>query len=161
MPHHPQICRLRGTPPDVRHVGHTGKMRRPGDPLILPPEPDDILDPVRARMPEGYARVGVGQGWWPLIATLDADLAALDPDYKVVQVKADMAKLQYSIATSLTGDELLAFRAFIRAAEHASWHMCEACGKPGKQVIEKQWILVYCEDHRAYEDEERHGRSQR
>ncbi|WP_409047079.1 hypothetical protein AB2L57_10820 [Microbacterium sp. HA-8] len=114
---------------------------------ILPGESDAVLDPVRARMPEGFRRIGIGQGWWAMVGELDAKLAALDPDYSVRQVKADFGRLDYVTTTTVTGDDLVAFRAAVRAAEIASSRMCEACGAPGSSSVEGGWVGVYCEQH--------------
>jgi len=39
----------------------------------------------------------VRKGWWPLLARLDRDIAALAPNYQLLQVKEKFGGLRYYI----------------------------------------------------------------
>lgn len=49
----------------------------------------EILRPVLARFAAGWgASVDCGEGWWPIIAQLDRDIAAIESAYEVHQILA-------------------------------------------------------------------------
>lgn len=53
----------------------------------------EILRPVLARFAAGWgASVDCGEGWWPIIAQLDRDIAAIESDYEVHQIKEKFAR---------------------------------------------------------------------
>jgi len=61
-------------------------------------EDPEILRPVLARVARGWGRsVSCGEGWWPIIAKLDRDIAALAPDYEIHQVKEKFGGLRYYV----------------------------------------------------------------
>ncbi len=84
-----------------------------------------------------------GEGWWPLIAELDRDLRALDPDYKVSQVKEKFGTLRFY--TFGHGGE--AFFRRILKAEHKSSETCETCGEPGEIRSDTFWLKTLCDTH--------------
>lgn len=67
-------------------------------------EGDDLpsaLDPLVARFRDSSRpNFYVSQGWWPLLIRHDQRLAALDPTYRVSQVKSKFAVLQFYLATT-------------------------------------------------------------
>lgn len=80
----------------------------------------------------------VGAGWLPLIAQLHIDLLALDPDYRVSQVKEKFGELRVYLAS----DETREIEALIDAATDASLTICDACGRPGALRTVAGWVLV-------------------
>ena len=82
----------------------------------------------------------VGAGWHPLVAQLHVDLLALDPDYRVAQVKEKCGQLRVYLTSNFTVeiDEL------IDAAEDASLSICDVCGQPGSPRIIGGWIYTRC-----------------
>ncbi|GAA2073832.1 hypothetical protein [Microbacterium hatanonis] len=111
-----------------------------------PPELQRILD----RQPPMWAALAVRQGWWPLLARLDAQLAELDPNYTISQVKQKLGGLHYGATTSLTGDAREPFRRAVLAAQEEADNTCERCGRPGVLRINGGgYYLVLCDDDSA------------
>jgi hypothetical protein len=82
-----------------------------------------------ARIPEGWGRwISCDAGWYPLITTLGADLALVDPHYEVHQIKEKFGALRFYAATNLEGELGERFDALIEDAEARSAHICERCG---------------------------------
>ena len=79
-----------------------------------------------------------GKGWYKIIADLDERLSALDPDYRVSQIKEKFGGLRYYAQTSNTEvyDE---FYACIREAERLSDMTCELTGTPGVLMVRGGW----------------------
>lgn len=95
------------------------------------PTTDPALAPILARIPERWGkRVDTGPGWYPILAELDQQLSAIDPDYVVHQVKEKFGGLRYYCHTDR--DELKdQMYQLVRAAEQRAWVTCEECGQPG------------------------------
>jgi hypothetical protein len=92
----------------------------------------------------------VGGGWGPLIRGLDANLRALDPDYRIGQIKEKFGGLRYYV-DSFSGDTELADK-LVRAAEDVSFKICEDCGGPGDRSSTNKgfWIKTLCPRCAAY-----------
>lgn len=104
------------------------------DSLHLPSDAVPYLEALIAillRIPERWGRwVSCDAGWYPLLAALDAGLAALDPDYVLHQAKEKFATLRYYAHTD--NDAVRAeFEALIAEAERRSATTCERCGAEG------------------------------
>lgn len=57
-----------------------------------------IRERLEARFAPGWpASVGAPETWLPHLSELDAQLAALDPDYRLVQIKVKFGGLRYYI----------------------------------------------------------------
>lgn len=85
---------------------------------------------VRARLiarvaaPEPAARfqVSVPDQWLPHLHELDRAIAALDPDYRVAQVKEKFGRLRFYLERAgRTEEQAAQIRALVRAAEHDSY----------------------------------------
>lgn len=92
------------------------------------------LERILRRIPDGWGRwIGHDAGWYPIVATLDGRLAAIDPDYVVHQVKEKFGSLRYYCASS--GDHSTelreTFHHVIEEAERMSAITCERCGERG------------------------------
>lgn len=92
-----------------------------------------------------WRSVDCGAGWYDLLRSLDTDLRALFPEYRVVQVKEKFGTLRFYIDTleGATDAQRDAVRARITAAEEASATICEWCGQPGR-ATSSGWIRVLC-----------------
>ncbi len=92
----------------------------------------EILRPVLARFAAGWgASVDCGEGWWPIIAQLDQDIAAIESAYEVHQIKEKFGGLRFYYGAGGTGndariDELIA------QAERGAAQTCELCGARGR-----------------------------
>lgn len=95
-----------------------------------------LLAPVLTRIPIRWGPyIDVEPGWYALIVETDAQLAALDPDYVVLQVKEKFGALRYYCQPS--GDDPApevcdALDAITDEAERKSATICERCGQPGR-----------------------------
>ncbi|MGN8026198.1 hypothetical protein [Microbacterium sp. 22242] len=98
--------------------------------------------------PEWPAIIDVRSGWYPLLAQLDARLAALAPDYVVQQVKSKFGALCFyarpAADPSVYDEE---FNETIRATEWESTSTCEECGASAKQYTIRLWVWTLCDDH--------------
>jgi len=93
---------------------------------------DEFPRPIRAVVdriaPEFEPTVGVEQGWWKLLVRLDAQLASVDPDYRLYRVTVVSGRLVVELEQSKRCEALAA--AIVAAADEAA-HTCEICGNPG------------------------------
>ncbi|MEV5890252.1 hypothetical protein [Nonomuraea fuscirosea] len=98
----------------------------------------------------------VGRGWHPLLQRLHSDLLAVDPGYRVTQVKEKYGELRVSLLTGLMrslaspdGRELdrheeATLSQLVHAAEQESARTCEYCGAPGRSR-DRPWIKTLCD----------------
>ena len=101
------------------------------------------LEAILRRIPDGWGRwIGCGRGWYPIIVKLDERLAAIDPDYEVMQVKEKFGTLRYYC----TGDGEEAVFNLIMEAEQQSAVTCELCGTPGQIHERGYWLRTLCSD---------------
>lgn len=130
------------TPADVDVTGRLTAMgvdpHKHRNALRIPPDAGEhkvAIETILRRIPNGWGRwLSVDAGWYPLVIATDAELARLDPDYRVLQIKEKFGTLRYYCQAS--GDdpdpELLdAMDAITDDAERASALICERCGAPG------------------------------
>ena len=95
-----------------------------------------LLAPVLTRIPIRWGPcIDVEPGWYALVVDTDAQLAAVDPDYVVLQVKEKFGALRYYCQPS--GDDPApevcdALDAITDEAERRSATICERCGQPGR-----------------------------
>jgi hypothetical protein len=96
--------------------------------------------------PDAYRPViDCGPGWYPLLLDLDADLARIDPDYVVVQVKEKFATLRYYIRPD-SADRGVWERMEARKelAYELSARTCELCGAPGSRHASGARLRTLC-----------------
>ncbi len=107
-----------------------------------------VLAALLARFRPPWAPVIlVGEGWWPLLGEVDAELSALSPDYRLSQVFEELSELAL-IADP--GDGKYATGAFIEvlnAAMRRAERTCEVCGDRGRFVRQGRFFMVLCWDH--------------
>ena len=101
------------------------------------------LEAILRRIPDGWGRwIGCARGWYPIIVKLDEQIAAIDPDYQVMQVKEKYGTLRYYC----TGDEAGVIFDLVNEAEQQSAVTCESCGAPGKMHERGYWLRTLCSD---------------
>ncbi|WP_208322524.1 hypothetical protein [Mumia sp. ZJ430] len=108
--------------------------------------PEDALSSLLQRFPDGWGQwIDCDRGWFPLLAALDADLAAVCPEYELRQVKQKYGSLRYYAEPCedhrAVDDE---FRALIASAEKRSSRTCESCGAPGRRSASDHWYRTLC-----------------
>ena len=108
---------------------------------------DDATDPLaglRRRLPPGESP-SCGPGWAPLLAAVDAELAQLDPDYAVSQVKEKFGTLRFYAYSKLHPGADSEFYTAIRNAERKSATVCEECSAEGSLHRHKRgWLRTLC-----------------
>lgn len=117
----------------------------------------DALIAMMLRIPEQWGRwISCSKGWYPLITRLDEQLAGLDPDYELHQVKEKFGGLRYYAHTQCDGVSDR-FDALIRDAEHSSVAICELCGAPGVlNTNNYRWVRTLCPACAAVEGYDRY-----
>ena len=111
--------------------------------------PEQIQKRIDAGMGCGS---GIGEGWMELVTQLDKDVAQLDPDYVIDQVKEKFGGLRYYITISEGVDQETREKIWntIHEAEEKSFDICDICGEAGKRVNVggAGWIATRCEQHK-------------
>lgn len=114
-----------------------------------PEEIQKIVD----RIPEGYFRfLSIHPGWYPIVAKLNEDIAALYPDYQVLQVKEKFGGLRYYYEIYKQGDDFFEpvlddkVDELVREAEEKSLKICELCGEPGELKTDVWWHKTLCDN---------------
>lgn len=127
------------------------------DSLHVPEDAGDLEDALirlLLRIPDGRGRwISCSRGWYSLIVRLDAQLAALDPEYTVHQVKEKLGGLRFSMSSEADPDVQEAMFALVDEAEQASVRICEDCGSAG--VLSRSaggWYRTVCASCRAGSD---------
>lgn len=82
-----------------------------------------------------------------LLDVLESEIAAMpeaeQPKYRVVQIKEKFGMLR----VYMSGIGSLRMQQAIRFAEEESAVTCELCGKPGKIVSPRHWLIARCPEH--------------
>jgi len=132
---------LRDPDPDSREAAfeqfrQTGRVySETRDSLHVPDDAGQYADQLRTilrRIPTGWGRwISCDAGWYPLICELDSQLAQLDPEYEVHQVKEKFGTLRYYARSDHYRGLHNPFSDTTRDAERRSAGVCELCGAPG------------------------------
>jgi len=98
----------------------------------------------RSNLPYG---VECGDGWIPIVVALDVQIALIDPNYVVHQVKEKFGGLRYYIATSesLSDEDRTRIRDLVSYAEAICWTICEDCGREGT-LRKHGWWKTMCDE---------------
>jgi hypothetical protein len=106
------------------------------------------IETILRRIPDNWGRwISVDAGWYPLVIATDAQLAALDPNYRVHQIKEKFGTLRYYYwpSSDNASPELLdALDAITDDAERTSAMTCERCGEPGVLQRTRYWAKTLC-----------------
>ena len=85
-----------------------------------------------------------GEGWRPIIVQLDRDIAAIESDYEVHQIKEKFGELRFYYAGGTGNDARI--DELIAQAERPAAQTCELCGAPGRARA-TGWIRTVCDEH--------------
>lgn len=100
----------------------------------------DAQEYLKPRMAERNAGFWCPDGWLDLVLETDARLLAVNPDYRIVQVKEKFGGLRYYIDGK--SDEA---RAIIREAEERSLGICQNCGSTEDVgSVDSGWVATLC-----------------
>ena len=84
---------------DIEHPEETLDVVAFRDTAHIPPDAGmyaEKLSAIMARIPNGWGKwISCGPGWYGILAELDDELSALDPNYEVHQVKEKYGTLRY------------------------------------------------------------------
>lgn len=91
--------------------------------------------------------VECSEGWWPLIADLDAELAAVVPEYRVLQVKEKFGALRfyYDLPSDAPREVWEKVQSIVQKYEILSTTVCEECGGDGRLRDDRAWIRTLCD----------------
>lgn len=81
----------------------------------------------------------VGKGWRPLVTKLVKDIAAIDEDVVVDQVKEKFGGLRFYFSGGNEEVDRL-----VDVAESESYEICERCGTKEDVETKGWWILTLC-----------------
>jgi hypothetical protein len=118
---------------------------------------DEFAKTMEERFPkmfnEPYGGFCVGEGWWPVLANLCANIqhhldwknktAEVVPQVTVAQIKEKFGGLRFYYEG---GDEQI--RGMVSMAEAWAGNTCETCGKPGHRR-DGGWLKTLCDEHEA------------
>ncbi|MBV5246934.1 hypothetical protein KUF57_25740, partial [Mycolicibacterium sp. PAM1] len=108
------------------------------------------LEGLLRRIPLRWPRcIDVGPGWHLLIIATDARLAAIDPNYVLLQVKEKFGALRYYCQPSgedPATDLWEMLESITDQAERTSVAICEQCGKSGTLVEINAWLKTLCQE---------------
>ena len=110
----------------------------------------DFLNPVLARIDPRYGvEIRCDEGWWQLISLCDKELADIDPDYTIFQVKEKFGGLRYYHSPS-SPTRAKEMNAVVAKFEHMCSMTCEKTGKHG-YLMKKGF--VYKTLHESFMDD--------
>jgi len=117
---------------------------------------DRMSDDLKKRVDEG---LGCGSyvlsGWAKIINELNEDIAKIDPDYKVDQIKEKLGGLRYYVKLSedLGQTARDTIYTLIREAEDEAYETCDVCGALSKLATQSPgYIATRCEEHTEKEE---------
>ena len=105
-----------------------------------------ILDRFDPTFPQA---IDCGKGWWPILADIDTQLAKIDPDYRIYQIKEKFGGLRYYFAPSFP-DRAPQMNALVTEFEHKCAQTCEATGKEGVLMIRNGYFKTLNESFAGY-----------
>jgi hypothetical protein len=108
---------------------YAGQMHVPTDAGVF----EEGLVGILRRIPPQWGRwIRVERGWYPIIVRCDRDLARLDPNHEVHQVKQKYGGLRYYFSASTEDGEVRkAMHARVGQAAAEAATTCERCGQGG------------------------------
>ncbi len=89
-----------------------------------------------------YPGINCGNGWLHLIVQCHKELLAIDPDYKIGQIKEKFGGLRYNFSTKTELRDQM--NNIVRKYEQQASVTCERTGTPGHLMIsEKGWEATF------------------
>ncbi|WP_150954642.1 hypothetical protein [Microbacterium testaceum] len=92
----------------------------------------------------GISTLAVNQGWWPLLRRVDAQIAALEPRYRVVRLGAELGVLDLAVHPDDLSEEV---ENLVDEAQYESTRTCEICADRGRAYRQGDWLITLCTDH--------------
>jgi len=88
---------------------------------------------VKSRFAAGYpVEIRCDRGWYQLIIDCDLELAAIDPDYEVFQIKEKFGTLRFYFSPSKGMEHFRRkMNEIVGVYESVSSYKCELCGQMG------------------------------
>lgn len=115
---------------------------------------EQFLAPVMARFGEGWPKsVDIDDGWVQIIVDLDRELAEIDSNYTIGQIKEKFGGLRFyldSLDPGVAAAKITLAGQYIDAAEAESWKTCERCSSTRdvttgtKNGARFGWIVTWC-----------------
>lgn len=89
------------------------------------------VEKLREKFVAGYPNwISVDEGWYQIIVDCDAAVAAIDPGYRIEQIKEKFGGLRYYVRPSDPAKQPL-INKVISDHEQIALRTCEATGRPG------------------------------
>lgn len=95
--------------------------------------------------PEFIPSIDCGEGWHQLIFDLDAELAEIDPNYTIAQIKEKFGSLRFYFDTQTKRGRLM--RSIVSQYEKLSATTCEISGKDGVLMERNGYYKTYNMEH--------------
>lgn len=92
------------------------------------------IEAIKTRINSSYGQyVSVDEGWYQIVVDCDEELAAIDPNYEILQIKEKFGGLRYYMTPSneTTPEQRDEMYKVISKYEQAALRTCEATGLPG------------------------------
>jgi len=91
------------------------------------------VEALRSKLPPDRPYVEVDEGWYGLVTDCDAELAAMDANYQLLQVKEKFGGLRYYFIPSqgVADEQRDAMYEVVARYEKIASQTCEATGEPG------------------------------
>jgi len=90
---------------------------------------------------------GIGKGWLQIVINVDKQLSAINPDYRIDQIKEKFGGLRFYFS-GISYDEV---SEIIENAEQLSVHTCDICGEKG-ELRYGDWRVTRCDKHAHTKD---------
>lgn len=92
------------------------------------------MEQLREKFVAGHSNfIEIDEGWYQIAIDCDAELTALDPSYRIAQIKEKFGGLRYYFSPSEGCDKstFLKMKEVVYKYEGVARQTCEATGKPG------------------------------
>jgi len=101
---------------------------------------------VLSYIEEGYGPwIDVGPGWEDLVWETHCQMKALDPEYRIHQIKEKFGGLRFYHSSN--SDKTWEIE---EIAEERSMQICEVCGEAGNLHKSMGWLRTTCEEHDSF-----------
>ena len=89
------------------------------------------IESLKSKIDPNYGQyISVDEGWYQIILDCDKELTAIDPNYRIFQIKEKFGGLRYYFKPSQS-DTLEAMNKVVSKYEEIAARTCEATGMPG------------------------------
>jgi len=110
----------------------------------------ELPEQIAKRIPEEWSGGSfIPPGWRNIVCMLDDELAEIDPNYEIHQVKEKFGTLRfYFDHVNMEDEKREKFDEVIRKYEAIADNACEVCGQPGERGATQQLIFTRCKHHK-------------